>query len=165
MKKILKSTCIAVCLLAILIGLTGCKISLRDNKYKKICGNWQVNTKQGSCFTFEDDKTFYWYKSLDDKSDNYYKGKVEYYCGADALEELDISYENALKLFEYTKGKITTDDIYCLKLKPTYLISAGVDKTSNVEGKEMTLLFIYIDEDTAQAYNYNTMETYYLVKK
>ena len=32
-------------------------------------------------------------------------------------------------------------------------------------GINMKLLFVYIDENNAQAYNYTTNDTYYLVKK
>ena len=57
-------------------------------------------------------------------------------------------------------------NIYCIKLNPTYLISGGVDKTNTLTDKfNMKLLFVYVDENNAQAYNYTTNDTYYLVKK
>ena len=51
-------------------------------------------------------------------------------------------------------------------MNPTYLISGGVDKTNTLTDKfNMKLLFVYVDENNAQAYNYTTNDTYYLVKK
>ena len=62
--------------------------------------------------------------------------------------------------------KVGINNIYCIKLNPTYLISGGVDKTNTLTDKfNMKLLFVYVDENNAQAYNYTTNDTYYLVKK
>ncbi len=168
-KKILKTMLIVSMLIVTLIGLTGCKMSLKDKKardeLRPICGTWGSNSKNSACFVFEEDKTFYWYKSESDKNDNYYKGTIEYLKGTAAMDELKLSYSGLLRLIANSKGEISVDNVYCLKLSPTYLISSGVDKTDTVKGKVMKLLFVYIDKSTAQAYNYNTGDVYDLVKK
>ncbi len=134
---------------------------------QRVYGKWL--TANGSYFSFQPTE-FYWWKTKDDLTDNYYKGDIEILTGEQALTELGATYENVLKLFVYSDGKVQLDDLYALKLYPKYLISGGVDKTENLKqnfpaGKDyMILSFIVINENEAQAYNYNTEDTYYLTR-
>ncbi|MBP3708368.1 MAG: hypothetical protein J6J36_07230 [Clostridia bacterium] len=133
---------------------------------QKLEVGWDSTSSEGSYYVFNSDDTYYWYKSSSDLDDNYYKGEMTILHGTEAIEDLGISYENVSRVFVNSKGSISLDNIYELKLHPTYLISGGIDKTSTLTSKfDMKLLFVYVDENNAQAFNYTTQDTYYFVKK
>ena len=91
---------------------------------------------------------------------------MEILHGTDAMDELGITLEQVTTVMSNSNYKVGINNIYCIKLNPTYLISGGVDKTNTLTDKfNMKLLFVYVDENNAQAYNYTTNDTYYLVKK
>lgn len=171
MKKIL-SILLTFELLCFSFLMTGCESASSEkssnkkkDEFSDIRGGWDSENSGGSYYVFNSDDTYYWYKSSDDLDDNYYKGKMTVLRGTDAIDDLGISYENVVNSMVRSEGKISTDDIYEIKLHPTYLISGGVDKTSTLTSRfDMKLLFIYIDEDTAQAFNYSTQDTMYLIK-
>lgn len=137
----------------------------QNDEFKNIRGNWV--TQNNTSFVFNEDNVFYWYKDSDDLNDNYYKGNMEILRGNEALEDLGISYDRVLDVFIRSEGEIELDDIYSVKLYPTYLISGGVDKTeTNIpEGSYFKLLFINMSDTESQAYNYNSYDTYYMSKK
>lgn len=138
-----------------------------DNNYnKRILGGWESSASGGSYYVFNNDNTYYWYESSSNLNDNYYKGNMEILHGTDAMDELGITLEQVTTVMSNSNYKVRINNIYCIKLNPTYLISGGVDKTNTLTDKfNMKLLFVYVDENNAQAYNYTTNDTYYLVKK
>ena len=82
------------------------------------------------------------------------------------MQDLGIKYSQVLTVMNNSKGNISINDIYCIKLHPTYLISGGVDKTSTLTDRfDMKLLFVHVNDNEAQAYNYSTQDTLYLEKK
>ena len=90
--------------------------------------------------------------------------------GNNAVEALGTTYDKVVQVITNSKGTVGLDDIYALKLHPTYLISGGIDKTESLAtnfpaGNDYMLLsFIITDEGKAQAHNYSTGDTYYLTK-
>ena len=173
MKKfIVKSLYFIVAMITLTVCLAGCGLKKEEEKDKKnvefaeIRGGWQSSSEGGSYYVFEDDDTYYWYKSADDLNDNYYKGTMEVYHGQDALDDLGITLDRIDVLLRNSNGKVTEDNVYSMHLHPTYLISGGIDKTDTLTSQfDMKLLFIYIDENNAQAFNYTTGDTYYFIKK
>lgn len=140
--------------------------STSSNDFSDIVGGWESTAEGGSYYVFNQDKTFYWYKSANDLKDNYYNGPMEVLRGADAISELGLSYEGVISNIVNSEGEVTMDDIYALILKPNYLISGGIDKSSTLSSSsEMKLLFVYIDDNSAQAHNYTSGDTYYFQKK
>lgn len=141
-------------------------IQKENNNNSQIIGGWESSASDGSYYVFNNDNTYYWYKSSSDLNDNYYKGNMEISHGTDAMNELGITLEQVTTVMSNSNYKVGINNIYCIKLNPTYLISGGVDKTNTLTDQfNMKLLFVYIDENNAQAYNYTTNDTYYLVKK
>lgn len=136
-----------------------------DNDIKDILGGWESSDIGGSYYVFKNDYTYCWYKSSDNLTDNYYKGNMEVLRGVDALDYLGISYEKVINMITLSSGTVLTNDIYAINLSPTYLISGGIDKTSTItDAFNMKMLFIHIDDNTAQAHNYTTGDTYYFNK-
>ena len=141
-------------------------ITQEENRNKRIMGGWESSASEGSYYVFNNDNTYYWYKSSSDLNDNYYKGNMEILHGTEAMKELGITLDQVMTVMSNSKNTVGIDNIYCIKLKPTYLISGGVDKTNTLTDEfNMKLLFVYVDENNAQAHNYTTNDTYYLVKK
>jgi len=150
----------------------GCSLEKEDEKedknvrFAEIRGGWDSSSEGGSYYVFEDDDTYYWYKSADDLSDNYYKGTMKVYHGEEAIDDLGIDPDRITDVLINSKGKVTIDNVYSIHLHPTYLISGGVDKTDTLTSKfDMKLLFVYVDKNNAQAFNYTTGDTDYFVKK
>lgn len=133
--------------------------------YSNIYGNWLSN--DGSYFVFNENNTLYWYKTKEDLNDNYFYGNIEILRDGEALDDLDISYDKIIDLAIQSKGKVNIDNIYSIKYMPTYLIIDGVDKTETNIPKDSywKFLFISIDDNNAQVYNYNTSDKYYLIKE
>lgn len=170
-KTVTKITYLFVCIITIAFILAGCGAkesskSSKEDKFKDIRGGWNSTSVGGSYWVFDKDDNFYWYKSSDDLEDNYYKGKMtKIYKGQDAADDLGITEDKIKTVLKNSKGKVTIDNIYAFHLKPTYLISGGVDKSSTLkDSSEMKMLFVYIDENSAQAMNINSGDTYYLTK-
>ncbi len=139
--------------------------NVNDNNIEDILGGWESSDIGGSYYVFENDYTYYWYKSSNNLTDNYYKGNMEVLRGAEALDYLEISYDKVIDMIASSNGTVLTNDIYAINLSPTYLISGGVDKTSTItDAFNMKMLFIHIDDNTAQAHNYTTGDTYYFNK-
>ncbi|MBQ3413762.1 MAG: hypothetical protein IJH39_00100 [Clostridia bacterium] len=134
----------------------------KKDEFSDVYGGWEYN----SYYVFNSDGTYRWYKSSDNLKDNYYEGKMEILKGDDAIQELGIKYSQVLTVMSNSKGNVNLNDIYCIKLHPTYLISGGVNKTSTLTDEfDMKLLFVYVNDKEAQAYNYATQDTLYLHKK
>ena len=134
----------------------------KKDEFSDVYGGWEYN----SYYVFNSDGTYRWYKSSDNLEDNYYEGDMEILRGDDAIQDLGIKYSQVLTVMSNSKGNVSMNDIYCIKLHPTYLISGGIDKTSTLTDKfDMKLLFVYVIDEEAQAYNYATQDTLYLKKK
>lgn len=172
MKKLL-SLLLMIELLCFSFLMTGCDSDSPEKETKKkkdefsdIRGGWESSGTGGSYYVFNSDDTYYWYKSSSDLEDNYYKGTMTVLRGSEAIDDMGISYSQVVEVIFNSKGNISMDDIYEINLHPTYLISSGIDKTSTLTSKfDMKLLYVHIDENNAQAYNYSTQDVYYLRKK
>lgn len=169
-KVIVKSLYFIVAMITLTVCLAGCGLEKdggkKKVKFSEIRGGWNSTSQGESYFYFEDDDTFYWYKSANDLKDNYYKGKMTIYQGQEALDDLGITQDRVDILVRNSNGKVTEENVYSLHLHPTYLISGGVDKSNTLKDDyDMNLLFIYIDENNAQALNFTNGDSFYLVKK
>lgn len=128
-----------------------------------VIGGWL--TESGTYYKFDKNNTYHWYKDKEDLEDNYYKGTLKILQGKEALEDLDITYDKVLHVIISSKGQVTIDDIYSLNLTPTYLISSGIDKTDTLTSEfVMKLLFVNVNDEVAQGYNFNTGDTYYFTR-
>ncbi len=132
--------------------------------FEIICGGWESSAEGGSYYVFKDDKRFYWYKSATDLNDNYYSGTLSVLSGYEAIADLGLNEAGLFELTLSSKGQITPADVYSLTMTPTYLISGGIDKTDTLQGSLFKMLFIYVDENSAQGYSLNTGDTYYFIK-
>ena len=54
-------------------------------------GGWESSASEGSYYVFNNDNTYYWYKSSSDLNDNYYKGSMEILHGTEAMKELGLN--------------------------------------------------------------------------
>lgn len=109
---------------------------------KKIYGEWA--TEKGTLLVIHEDGTCGWYKSKDDRADNYYSGKkVTVLRGDDALQELGISKEEQNRVEFYKDSSA----VYSVRLYYDYLKSGGVEKPDKVKGGYQWLMFKITDTD------------------
>jgi uncharacterized protein (DUF2147 family) len=132
------------------------------NISNEIYGEWV--TKKGTLFIMNEDGTCGWYKSKDDRKDNYYSGKkITVLQGDEALKELGVNKEEQ-KSNEFYSDSST---IFSVRLYFDYLISGGVDKSKqlNKDGyKWMMLKITDTVNKTAIAYDFEDDQTYELTK-
>ncbi len=135
-----------------------------ENAIVDVIGEWE--SVGGSYFVFNKNKNFFWYESKNVLTDNYYYGYLEVLKGEAALKDLGIAKEDVKKVIE-SSSNINYNNIYSIKLYPTYLLVEGENKTSEKikKGDNMQLLFVKLGNGKAEAYNFKTDSTYYLEKE
>jgi hypothetical protein len=135
----------------------------RQNPYHRMMGIWESQAEGGSCYIFTPDKEFYWLQNCEDFSDNYYFGRIEMKNANDALVDLGISLSQARETAGSTEDKVLLDNVYSLHLLPSELKSGGEDRSDTAA--ELSLLFIYEDENNSRGYLYNAGDTYAFAKR
>lgn len=133
------------------------------NPYRRIAGVWESQAEGGSCYVFAPDKKSFWLQSCENFSDNYYYGDVVVKNDSEALIDLGITIDQAFEVVGLNKGDATLDNVYSIHLVPTELVSEGEDKTETAS--ELKLLFVYLNENEARGFLYNTGDSYMFSKR
>lgn len=145
--------------------------SLRQGKLgtkKDINGGWNILSDSESYWVFKNGE-FWWYKSKDDLTDNYWYGKTRILTGKQGLKEVGLSEDKVDYITANAGGKVSASDIYTIILTPSKIISGGVDKSStNITGEDWHMVWIIVDHGSegleAQVLNVKTSDTSYYVK-
>lgn len=137
-------------------------------KKKVLEGSWRKLSSSTDYWVFKNNK-FSWYKDYNDLSDNYWEGTYSVLKGKDGLKSVGLDESKVESIVASSKGKTSSDDIYTVVMKPSKIISGGVDKSStNISSDDWKYVFILVDHGSegieAQVLNVNTYETHYLVK-
>ena len=134
------------------------------NEVKKsgdLLGKWQTNNY--TMFTFNEDSSFYWYKSAKDLKNNYYGGTYTYKKGDEALVEMGYDEEEFTKTFGQEVNK---DNIYSIEMQPTISYENGQNTTDSLSSKTKWWFILIIKQDgTAMAYNKTLDIRYNLIRK
>ena len=162
---------IILALILVVVGiLIGIKVFLTGNvAEEKINGGWK-NIETDNYWVFKKNE-FWWYKSSDDLSDNYWYGTVDVLKGKSGLEFAGLSGSKVDSIINQSDGKVTESDIYTLVLTPKKIISGGVDKSDvNIpDGTTWTYIWIVVDNEEdgiyGQVLNMQSYETSYYEKK
>ena len=111
---------------------------------------------------------FYWYKDVDNASDNYWFGKTNILTGKNGLNTLGISES---KIEDLVIGSNVSDEnIYAIEFTPNTIISNGIDKSStNIpENTKWTYVWVLVDHGSegieARVLNVDTEKVTYYVK-
>ncbi len=156
-----------IAIILILMLSISCAALEKEEKYskepfKRMTGGWESTAEKGSYYVFKEDGTFYWYKSAKDLGDNYYKGTYVALHSNEAIKDLNLREDGPKIVKKNSNGKVTEDNYYSLTLTPTTHIVDGVDKSDKLpKNFEMKMLFIYVDEEKAQAFNFQSGQKYY----
>ncbi len=134
----------------------------KSEEDKQYVGGWESTAEKGSYYVFKEDGTFYWYKSANDLDDNYYTGTYIALHSHEAINDLELREEGLETVKKNSNGKVDENSYYSLTLTPTMQIVDGVDKSSRLpKDFTMKLLFIYVDEENAQGFNFQSGQKYY----
>lgn len=126
-----------------------------------LLGKWQTNNS--ATFIFNEDSSFYWYRSADDLKNNYYGGVYTYKKGDEALAEMGYDDEEFTKTFGQNINK---DNIYSLEMQPTVSYENGLNTSSSLTDSTKWWYILIIKKDgTAMAYNKTLDIRYNLIKK
>lgn len=136
---------------------------------KSIEGGWRILSDSETYWTFRDGQ-FWWYKSVNDLSDNYWYGTTQIYTGEEGLAIAGLDESSLDSITEMSGGSVLADDIYTVVLTPTYLLLDGEDMSEeNIpEGFTWNMIWIIVDHGTegleAQVLDMASYETSYYVK-
>ena len=122
-------------------------------------GEWLVNNvTEGYVFSGNE---FYWYKNLEDKTDNYWYGTFE---SGSAKDKEEYS-EFVSTIIGNLNGEVNVNDFYFVKLTPTKVISEGEDKTENnlPEGSVWDQVWLKYNVNSIPANN-EVFEVYNLIE-
>ena len=124
-----------------------------------IYNRWESSS--GGEFVFDEDESFYWYKSAGDL-DNYYYGLYSFLTGQSALEEMGYTEEE----FKSNFGEnINIDNVYSIEITPKKAVLEGKDVTSTTIKTNTTWWYILIIRNDGSAISYNkTLDTRYELK-
>lgn len=106
----------------------------------KLDGNrWKMD--DGSVLELRDDGTYYWYKTEEDTTDNYFFGTYKTYLGDRAIEKIDEEYGFNEEGYSHNTAILRTD-IYYLELNKEKMKIEG-ETTDVVQSTKYALFFYY----------------------
>lgn len=106
----------------------------------KLDGNrWKMD--DGSVLELRDDGTYYWYKTEEDTTDNYFFGTYKTYLGDRAIEKIDEEYGFNEEGYSHNTAVLRTD-IYYLELNKEKMKIEGETKDV-VQSTKYALFFYY----------------------
>ena len=137
--------------------------------YKALEGGWDGAADGGAYWEFRNGE-YWWYKTRDDLTDNYWYGTTEIIVGRDGIEMVGLNAAAVDEIISRSEGKVTEDSIYTIICTPKKIISGGVDKsdTNIPEGQTLTYVWVLVDYGEegveAQTIHLSSYDIYYYVK-
>ena len=139
--------------------------------YKQLEGGWDApgdgsDVDGGAYWEFRNGE-YWWYKTSEDLTDNYWYGTTEIIMGREGIEMAGLNEAAVDQIFYNSGGTITENDIYTIVCTPKKIISGGVDKsaTNIPEGTKLIYVWVLVDEGEdgmwAQTIRLNDYEIYY----
>ena len=137
--------------------------------YKALEGGWDGAADGGAYWEFRNGE-YWWYKTREDLTDNYWYGTTEIIVGRAGIEMVGLNADAVDEMISRGEGKITEDSIYTIICTPKKIISGGIDKsdTNIPEGQTLKYVWVLVDYGEegveAQTIHLSSYETYYYVK-
>jgi len=134
-----------------------------------IYGEFRILSDSSSYWVFKNGE-FWWYKSEKDLKDNYWYGKMTVKTGKNGMKLVGLEESKLEAILDQSNGKLSSSDVYAIKMTPKKIISGGEDKsdTNIPEGTEWKFVWILVDHGDegieAQVVNVDTADTSYFVK-
>ena len=143
-------------------ALNNGKIVLSGDKYD-VLSNSEVY------WEFKNGK-FYFYKSVNDLTDNYWYGTTKILTGKKGFKSIGLDEDKIDNIVSKSNGLVSYNDIYTIICTPTKIISGGVDKSDTNIPKDFKLNYVWIIVDhgedgiEAQVMDIDSYDTSYYVK-
>ena len=136
---------------------------------KTLDGGWRMLSSSSKEYWVFKGNEFWWYKSYKDLNDNYYYGTVEVATGKEGASKVGVETSKIDDTIANSSFKLTENNFYGTVLKPTKIISNGVDKSStNLSGGDWYMMWVLVDHGSEgielQQLNTKTADTSYYVK-
>lgn len=144
-------------------------ISITSEIYKALEGGWDGSDDGGAYWVFRNGE-YWWYKTRDDLTDNYWYGTTEIIVGRAGIEMVGLNADAVDEMISRGEGKITEDSIYTIICTPKQIISGGIDKsdTNIPEGQTLKYVWVLVDYGDegvmAETIHLSSYETYYYIK-
>ena len=134
-----------------------------------IYGEFRILSDSSSYWVFKNGE-FWWYKSESNLKDNYWYGKMTVKTGKNGMKLVGLDESKLEAILDQSNGKLSSSDVYAIKMTPKKIISGGEDKsdTNIPEGTTWKFVWILVDHGDegieAQVVNVDTADTSYFVK-
>lgn len=132
---------------------------IKEDYESLIYGKWV--SENGTLFEISEDERYGFYMDKNDTSDYYYKGPLTLLAGAEAIEDLEITDEEYIQLFDsYTESEYY---IFSLKMHLETLYSEGIDKSDTLYREDYYYFMFMIwgeNRDRATVVNMSDNSTY-----
>lgn len=145
---------------------------LRNGKLGKVSdinGGWRILSNSEVYWEFKNGK-FYFYKSVNDLTDNYWYGTTKILTGKKGFKSIGLDEDKIDNIVSKSNGLVSYNDIYTIICTPTKIISGGVDKSDTNIPKDFKLNYVWIIVDhgedgiEAQVMNVDSYDTSYYIK-
>lgn len=145
---------------------------LRNGKLGKVSdinGGWRILSNSEVYWEFKNGK-FYFYKSVNDLTDNYWYGTTKILTGKKGFKSIGLDEDKIDNIVSKSNGLVSYNDIYTIICTPTKIISGGVDKSDTNIPKDFKLNYVWIIVDhgedgiEAQVMDIDSYDTSYYIK-
>ena len=116
-----------------------------NGKKVKLEGEWIILSDSETAWEFKNGE-FWFYKSYNDKKDNYWYGTYEYKTGKEGLKLIGIDESRMENILYQGNGTVTEDSVYGIVLHPKKIYADGEDKSeTNMSGKDWHYVWIIVN--------------------
>lgn len=125
-----------VFLFCLFMGLSGCTPQAEEENHNILAGTSWISADDESQMVFNEDQSFGWYQSKDEKDDNYFSGTYVFYMGQEAMNYLtgDLSEYNVTEeemQFYFDKNKeYALDNFVCFTTNNQSFLLNGEEQLS-----------------------------------
>ena len=139
-----------------------------NGKKMNLEGEWIILSGSEATWEFKNGE-FWFYKSYNDKEDNYWYGTYEYKTGKDGLKLIGIDESRLENMLYQGNGSITAESVYGIVLHPKMIYADGQDKSAtNMSGEDWHYVWVIVNHGDegieGQIGNVDTAQQQYYVK-
>lgn len=140
----------SILLLCLFLYLSGCASGADAQNGNILAGTSWISADDGSQMVFNEDESFGWYQSKEEKDDNYYAGTYDFYVGQDAMDyltgdlaEYEVTKEE-MQLYFDRNEEYGLNNFVCFTLNNQSFLLSGEEQLSE---EKQTHYFGFLLED------------------
>lgn len=156
-------------LFCLFLFLSGCTPQAEEKNRDILSDTSWISANDGSQMVFNEDQSFAWYQSKDEKEDNYFAGTYDFYIGQEAMDyltgtlsEYGVTEENMQWYFDNNE-EYSLENFVCFTMNNQSFLLDGEEQLS--EEKRSSYFGFLLEDDTFLDIANMTTGTYYSFSK